>query len=117
MDKIGKGGLVVERLELDMDMFETCLGFERLSESKKLVSTMKMKSGTEIVLYDSRQVYKEGDKILKIIVDDQDVDKLKTFLESHNEKFYYKEKHEYGISRVLNWQMDNGSMIDFSSID
>lgn len=115
MDKIAEVRLYVDNLEFVIEMLESCLGFERLSESTKLVTTMKMKSGTNVILYDSRQVYKEGDKILKIITDDSNIDKLRSFLESHNEKFFYKEKHEFGVSRVLNWQMDNGSMIDFSS--
>lgn len=74
-----------------------------------------MDCGTIIVFYDSRNVYKEGDKILKLIINEEKIEKLRKFLDLKGEKFYFKEKHEFGVSKVLNWQMDNGSMIDFSS--
>lgn len=115
MDKVTQVRLFVDRLEFVSEMMEGCLDFERTSESKKLVTNLKMLCGTEVMLYDSREVYKDGDKILKLTVADSNIDRLKKFLESKGEKFYYKERHEFGVARVLNWQMDCGSMIDFVS--
>jgi hypothetical protein len=117
MDRIAEIRLFVDKLDFVIKMFESCLGFQRSSNNTKMVATMQMKSGTEIILYDSRQVYTEGDNIIKIIIDDENIDKLRSFLDTHQEKYFYKEKHEYGVARVLNWQMDNGSMIDFSSLE
>jgi hypothetical protein len=115
MDKVTQVRLFVDRIEFVTEMMEKCLDFKRMSENKKLVVNLKMMCGTEVLLYDSREVYKEGDKVLKLTVEELKIDRLKEFFESRKEKFFYKERHEYGVARVLNWQMDNGSMIDFVS--
>lgn len=115
MDKVTQVRLFVDRIEFVTEMMEKCLDFKRISESKKLVVSMEMLCGTEVLLYDSREVYKEGDKILKLTIEDSKIDRLKDFFEGKNEKFFYRERHENGVARVLNWQMDNGSMIDLIS--
>lgn len=115
MDKVTEVRLFVDRLEFVTEMLEKCLDFKRTSQSKKLITNLKMDSGTEIVLYDSREVYKEGDKVLKLTIIDSKIERLKEFLDSKGEKYFYKEKHEFGINRILYWQMDSGSMIDFCS--
>lgn len=117
MDIITQARLFVDRIEFVTEMFTSCLDFEKTSSNDKLVVSFKMPIGTEIIIYDSRSVYKEGDKSLKLTIEDSKIDRLKTFLESKSEKFFYKEKHEYGVNRILFWQMDNGTMIDFNSLE
>lgn len=115
MDKITQVRFFVDDIAFVSDLFTKCLGFEVAGGGEKTVKTFRMLCGTEVLIYDSRKVYPEGDVILKLTIDDAKIDIMKKYLEELKVKFFYKEKHEFGINRVLNLQLNNGSMIDFVS--